>query len=37
MVPLVQKSVDSLVKVFSEKVESGKSFEFFRYCANLNT
>ena len=31
MVPLVQSSIDSLVKVFSEKAESGKSFEFFYY------
>ena len=31
MVPLVQSSVDSLVKVFGEKVEKGESFEFFRY------
>ena len=31
MVPLVQKSVESLVNVFHEKAESGRSFEFFRY------
>ena len=31
MVPLVQSSVDSLVKVFGKKVEKGESFEFFRY------
>ena len=31
MVPIVQKSVDSLVKVFGEKAEAGKSFEFFRF------
>ena len=31
MVPLVQRSVESLVNVFRERAESGKSFEFFRY------
>ena len=35
MVPLVQSSVDSLVKVFGEKAESGKSFEFFRYSNSI--
>ena len=35
MVPLVQKSVESLVKAFHEKAESGESFEFFR-CSNQN-
>ena len=31
MVPLVEKSVDILVKVFGEKAQSEESFEFFRY------
>ena len=30
LVPLVQKSVDSLVKVFGDKAESKESFEFFK-------
>ena len=37
MVPLVQSSVDSLVKVFGEKAENGKSFEFFRYNSSIMT
>lgn len=35
MVPLVQSSADSLVKVFGEKAESRKSFEFFRYSNSI--
>ena len=31
MVPLVEKSVSALVKVFEEKAQSGESFDFFRY------
>ena len=36
MVPLIKKSADTLVELFSERTKTGESFDFFKYVKKIS-